>query len=143
MPQRSRGPLILRLVHFDPFWWIDADTRAVEALSGLIALTFAIVLLWPGSLFAQLAGYRVMAALLPENAWGGILLFQWLIQSLAMCGNVRFLRFPSAICAFLLWILIGICFWLVQPQTLSSYLFFWMAIFMAWVILKGPTDGDG
>lgn len=137
MPKHSRG-----FIRFDPFWWVNADTRAVEALAALVALTFAVVLLLPGDLF-DLSGYRVMRALMPEAVWGGILLLQWALQSMAMCGNVRFLRFPSALFALLLWTLIGSCFWMVNPAALASYVFFWIAIFMGWVILRGPTDGDG
>ncbi len=110
-------------------------------MSALIALTYAVVLLWPGELFAQLAGYRVMAELMTEEAWGCVFLAQWAVQSLAMCGNVRLLRYPSALLAFLLWIFVGACFWLVAPQSVASYLFFWLALFMAWVLWKGPTDG--
>lgn len=135
MPQR-------RAFRFEPLWWLDADTRAVEAFSALLAWIYAAVLLWPGDLFGQLSSYSVMAAIMAEGKWGAMFVFQGLLQSAAMCGNVRLLRYPSAIIAFFLWFFIGACFWFANPQVVAAYFFFLIAAFMGWVISKGPPDGD-
>ena len=131
-----------RVFRFNPLWWIDADTRAVEAFSALVFLTFAVLLLWPGDTLPNFVAYRIMSSLLPETVWGGIFLGQWALQSLAMCGNVRLLRFPAALCGFLLWAFIAAAYLLSSTAGLGGYLFGWIAIFMAWVVWKGPTDGE-
>lgn len=128
---------------FNPLWWLDADTRAIEAFSAISALAFAVILLLPGNIFEAKSGYRVMAALLPdERGWAVIFLLQWMLQSLAMCGNVWVLRYPSAALGCLLWLFVGLCFWLVSAEALAPYIFWLIALFMAWVCLKGPTDGS-
>ena len=127
---------------FNPLWWITADTRSAEAYSALMFLVFGVGFLVHGSLFDRYAVYRSLGAIMPEQGWGCLFLAQWAMQSLAMCGNVWMLRYPSALLAFVLWSGLGCLFLIGAPTSLSPYPSLLLALFMAWVVWKGPTDGS-
>lgn len=126
---------------FNPFWWLNADTRAIEAYSAIVFLIFGVGFLAPGDLFAKYPVYRSLGVVMSEEKWGALFVAQWALQSLAMCGNVWALRYPSALLAFLLWIGIGVLFFIGAPTSLSPYPSLLLAVFMGWVVRKGPTDG--
>lgn len=126
-----------RLYKLEPFWWWDADTRAVEAFSAVMAMVWGFVLLLTADMSAS-PGYRIMHALMPTWGWGLFFVFVWLIQSAAMCGNVRLLRFPSALLAFIVWTAVAIAISVANPSGLG-YTYFVMAAAQAWVLWKGPT----
>lgn len=129
------------LISFDPLWWTNADTRMIEAFSALVFLTFGLILFWPGDTLTGFGAYRVMREVAREDVWTGIFLFQWLLQSVAMCGKVRLLRFPAALGAFAIWLFVGTCYVASSPGGLGGYVFLWLAAFMLLVMWKGPTDG--
>lgn len=130
-----------RRFRFDPLWWLNADTRAVEAMSAMMFLTFGVGFLLPGDLFARYSAYGAMAAIMSETKWGCLFVAQWALQSLAMCGNVWMLRYPSAALGMMLWVFLAVLFFIAAPTGLAPYPSAWLALFMAWVLWKGPTDG--
>lgn len=123
-----------------PFWWWSADTRGAEVLSAVTAWSWGILLLLPARTFDLSPSYEIMAALLPEPCWGGIALAVGALQSLAMCGNVRLLRYPAALLSMILWTTAAAMFLVANPGTHAPVVYGILAAFQAWVIIRGPQE---
>jgi hypothetical protein len=135
MPNTSLKP------RFTPLWWIEADTRMIEAFSALASLVFSASLFSMWWFDQQLGAYRIMRELLPLWGWGIVFASVWLVQSYAMCGNVYVARLPASWLAFLSWGVVAFFFLWANPLSLAPYLIGLLASFMLWIIVKGPTDG--
>jgi len=123
-----------------PFWWWRADTRGAEVTSAVLAWAWGLMLLAPHDTFADVPGYRLMAAFAPEWAWGLFYLAVGGLQSLAMCGNVNKLRFPAAIVALVGWTAAACTFLVVNPYTHAPIVYGVLAAMQLWVIVRGPQD---
>jgi hypothetical protein len=127
---------------FTPFWWLQADTRMVEAFSAFCAFAFSGVLFF-GWVFSAEAVTRIaLSVVMPGWAWSIWFLVVWACQSYAMCGNVFIARLPSALFAFITWFTVAGTFFFNNPFGFAPYIHGILAAFMAWIVIKGPTNGS-
>lgn len=131
------GPVTAR-----PFWWWGADSRGVEALSAMVAWYWGVLLLLPVRTFAASRSYDAMAAVAAEWVWGLMICAVALTQSLAMCGGVKFFRYPGAVLAFITWAGVAFLFGASNPATHAVGIYSILAAFNLWVLARGPRD-DG
>lgn len=148
MPDRLTLPVNVRLFgrnfqfEFTPLWWWNADSRAAEAFSAMLAWYWGVLLLLPVDTFSLSRSYRAMAEIAPEWAWGLMYCFVGLVQSAALCGGVRFFRGPGAALAFLFWTAAAAMFFFSNPFTHAVGIYSMLALMNAWVITRGPVN-DG
>lgn len=132
------GPVTLR-----PLWWWNADSRIIEAFSGMLAWYWGILLLLPFDTFGAGRSYIVMQQIATEEAWGVFYCIIGLIQSIAMCGNVYYLRFPASLLAVIGWSAASMMVGLANPVGHGLAIYGLLALANGWVIIRGPTrDGN-
>lgn len=129
-------------LNFQPFWWWRGDTRGAEVISAVLAWMWGLILLHPYSTFSDIAGYKLMAELAPEWLWGVVYLVIGLLQSAAMCGNVHYLRYPSAVLSMLGWVAGFYFFYSVHPVSHAPAIYGTLAFSQFWVILRGPQTHE-
>ena len=127
---------------FRPLWWLNADTQIAEVMSALVALSWAGVLLWPGDTMAAAPALRVMARMGGDLFWLPVFVLVWLVQSLAMCGNVRIFRYPGALLSLALWTFVGTTTFFSNPLSPGWAVYAILALAMLWTLISGPTDHD-
>jgi hypothetical protein len=123
---------------FQPFWWWKADTRGAEVISAVLAWMWGLILLHPYETFRYLPNYRLMSEIAPEWVWGAGYLLVGALQSMAMCGNVHYFRYPAAVLSMLMWLAACYFFAMTQPVSHAPFIYGVLAFSQFWVILRGP-----
>lgn len=128
------------IINIRPLWWWKSQTQIAEVMSALTALGWALLLLWPGETMDAAPALRVMRLFGGDNLWIGIFALVWIVQSLAMCGNVKLFRYPSALLSLLLWTFVAATSFLSNPLSPAWIVYGVLALAMAWTLISGPTN---
>lgn len=127
---------------FRPFWWWRASTLALEVFSAWLAWSWAIlliVMLKRGDAHFNLFIGEI-GALLPLKVWVIIFLTTGIAQSVAMCGNIFGLRYPSLTVSFLVWSFIAFLSVFTNGADITNVPYVLLALLNAWAMLRGPSD---
>jgi hypothetical protein len=127
--QRFRGKT------FDLLW--ECDFEAVEALIALRSLCWGAWLLLPWNTFAEApATYRAFSTLMPEWAWGILLLAVGLAQFAGAITEEARHRAPANVAACMAWAVVSVVYFWSNPLTAAGISHSLTAVAAAWVALR-------
>lgn len=129
--------------HFTATWnrvWYS-DPIAVEKLSSVMLWGWAIMLALPFDTFWSSDSYTSLRGLCTNELWWAVgYAVAAALQTVSTCFFIRYLRFPSAIVALLVWSFTAIMMYLSNPRGTAGVVYAVMAASQAWVVLRGPID---
>lgn len=126
---------------FNPTRWANADTRAAEAISGLVATSYSLILFLPGETMVTPA-FRIMRLVGDDLFWAAIFATAGVIQILAMFTDTVLFRKAGVLLTLLLWLIVSITIALSNYLAPGWVVYAILASSMLWVLISGPTFTD-
>lgn len=118
---------------FTPFRWWSQSTLPVEALSGLIAWYWAIVLALPGTTLAGNPVFKTLIYICPyEEVWALVMAIIGLLHTLTVCLSVDSLRAVSLSSALFVWVFLTVTFAMSAPFSISPGVYGLLSLFTLW-----------
>jgi len=128
---------------FTPFRWWNHSTLPVEALSGLIAWYWTIVLLAPGNTFIGNPVYKTLIYICPlEWVWACVMLFAAILHTLTVCFSVNSLRYISLGFSLFIWIFLTVTFFMSAPFSVSPGVYGLLSAFTLWAWYRSDKEQD-
>lgn len=124
MRQEQRQTMLMRIALWLRLLLTSTDFQATEAQSAIIAVGLGAALLNPwNDTFGSGVGFRAMAALAPEWAWGLLLFWLGFIQIVVMIKRIHWRRRAGMFVLSCLWAFLAMMFYWSNPSGWGLVLF--------------------
>lgn len=111
---------------------LDHDFEPTEAISGIAATGWGLIVLLPVATFGTSHTYDAMASLAPEWAWGLAVLLVGILQLLTLLLDWHSWRRHTAFLAFCAWLFMSVMFIRANAASTATAIYPTMALAAAW-----------
>ena len=115
---------------------VSADPTTTELFTGMLAVSWGLLLILPIDTFGSTKNYTTMEVLAPEMVWAALMFAVGLIQVAAVIyGKVKARKIP-AMMSTMLWIFITFMFVSANPASASIAAYAVVSLFSIWTYLR-------
>ena len=109
-------------------WVYHEDTYVIEIYQALLSVLWGGWLLAPWPTFPSTPTFRVMALLMPEELWGGMLICVGLLHGCGLARRSLSVRRASILLGFAIWVAISTAIVSANWRTTATITYPWVAI---------------
>lgn len=121
---------------------VERDVDLIEVASGLLFLGWGIQLLLPWQTFASSGGYAVLAAVLPENAWGTLLALLGVLKIGAYLLAKHRARLAGSLVGSMTWAFFSVAFGVANPAGTGIVVYPFLAVLSALIFWRVLTHRE-
>lgn len=138
-----RPMVSLRQKMLDRAWQliVKREVDLLEVAYGVLMLGWGVQLILPWETFASAPGYRVLAQVMPEVAWGVLLIWVGVTKIGAYLLDQRRVRMMATIGAMMIWTFLSVAFGWANPYGTGIVVYPTLAFTSAVIFWRLYTNG--